>query len=56
MELQQLLYFRKVAELQHFTRVAEALSVSQPALSRAVARLEEELGVPLSEREGGASG
>ena len=52
MELQQLLYFRKVAELQHFTRAAEALSVSQPALSRAVARLEDELGVRLFEREG----
>jgi len=52
MELQQLLYFRKVAELQHFTRAAEELSVSQPALSRAVARLEEELGLQLFEREG----
>ncbi len=52
MELQQLLYFRKVAELQHFTRAAEALAVSQPALSRAVARLEDELGVRLFEREG----
>src|SRR5690348_16241002 len=52
MELQQLLYFRKVAELQHFTRAAEALAVSQPALSRAVARLEDELGVHQFEREG----
>lgn len=52
MELQQLLYFRKVAELQHFTRAAEELAVSQPALSRAVARLEEELGLQLFEREG----
>lgn len=52
MELQQLLYFRKVAELQHFTRAAEALAVSQPALSRAVGRLEGELGVRLFEREG----
>jgi DNA-binding transcriptional LysR family regulator len=52
MELQQLLYFRKVAELQHFTRAAEALAVSQPALSRAVAHLEDELGVRLFEREG----
>lgn len=52
MDIQQLLYFRKVAELQHFTRAAEALAVSQPALSRAVGRLEDELGIRLFEREG----
>ncbi|MBX6396401.1 MAG: LysR family transcriptional regulator, partial [Alicyclobacillaceae bacterium] len=52
MEWQQLEYFRTVARLEHFTRAAECLSVSQPALSRSIARLEEELGVPLFERVG----
>lgn len=52
MEWQQLEYFRAVARLEHFTRAAEQLAVSQPALSRSIARLEEELGVPLFEREG----
>ena len=52
MEWQYLEYFQTVARLQHFTRAAAELSLSQPALSRAIARLEEELGVPLFERRG----
>ncbi|RFB31838.1 LysR family transcriptional regulator [Brevibacillus sp. VP] len=52
MEWQQILYFRKVAQTQHITRSAEMLNVSQPALSRAIARLEEELNTPLFERKG----
>jgi DNA-binding transcriptional LysR family regulator len=52
MEWQQLHYFRTLAELQHVTRAAEALSLSQPALSRSISRLEEELGVPLFSRQG----
>jgi len=52
MEWQQLTYFQTIARLQHFTRAAEALSISQPALSRSIARLEEELGVSLFERRG----
>ncbi|RYL90268.1 LysR family transcriptional regulator [Sporolactobacillus sp. THM19-2] len=52
MEWQQIEYFQKVAELQHMTQAAEALSISQPALSRSIARLEEELGVSLFERQG----
>jgi DNA-binding transcriptional LysR family regulator len=52
MEWQHLEYFQTVARLQHFTRAAGELSLSQPALSRAIARLEEEVGVPLFERKG----
>lgn len=52
MELQQLKYFREVAEQQHVTRAAEKLFVSQSAVSRAIAQLEEELGVALFHRQG----
>lgn len=52
MEWQQLEYFQTVARLQHMTLAAEALAISQPALSRSIARLEQELGVPLFERRG----
>jgi LysR family hydrogen peroxide-inducible transcriptional activator len=41
----------KAAELSSFTRAAEAVALSQPALSRSIARLEEELGQPLFERQ-----
>ena len=51
MELQQLRYFREVAEQQHVTRAAEKLFVSQSAVSRAVAQLEQELGVALFHRQ-----
>jgi DNA-binding transcriptional LysR family regulator len=49
-EFRQLKYFAKVAELQHFGRASEELHVVQPALSRQVKQLEEELGVELFER------
>lgn len=52
MEWQQIEYFQMVAYMQHMTKAAEALSISQPALSRSIARLEDELGVSLFERQG----
>lgn len=52
MELLQLQYFRKVAELEHMTRAAEELRIAQPALSKTISRLEEDLGVPLFDRNG----
>lgn len=52
MEWQQLEYFQIVAQEEHFTRAAEKLAVSQPTLSRSIAKLEQELGVPLFDRIG----
>ncbi|MBB6735634.1 LysR family transcriptional regulator [Cohnella zeiphila] len=52
MEWNQLEYFLTVAQTQHVTRAAEALSITQPALSHSLAKLEEELGVQLFERSG----
>src|SRR5262249_19924600 len=51
MELFQVRYFLALAKLLNFTRAAEACNVSQPALTRAIQRLEEELGGPLLYRE-----
>jgi LysR family transcriptional regulator, hydrogen peroxide-inducible genes activator len=50
MELEQLRHFLLVAEQANFTRAAELAFLSQSALSRSIARLEEELGRPLFER------
>lgn len=52
MELFQLRYFLKVVEFGTFTHAAEASSVSQPALSQAIQKLENELGQPVFERLG----
>lgn len=52
MELLQLYYFRTVAKNQHMTNAAEELRIAQPALSKTIARLEEDLGVPLFDRQG----
>ena len=45
MTLNQLRYFRVLAKTEHYTKAADALAISQPSLSRAIAMLEEELGV-----------
>lgn len=52
MNLQQLEYFKKVAETENFTTAAALVSVTQPALSKAISKLEAELNVPLFERNG----
>jgi DNA-binding transcriptional LysR family regulator len=46
--------FIAVAREEHLTRAAEALGVPQPTLSRSMARLEEDLAVPLFSRPGRA--
>ena len=51
MEMHQMRYFLAVCETLNFTRAAERCNVSQPALTRAIKKLEEELGGPLFRRE-----
>ena len=50
MDLSQLKYFLTAAGEENFSNAAKKLYISQPALSRAISRLEEELGVQLFER------
>jgi DNA-binding transcriptional LysR family regulator len=52
LELLQLHYFQTVARLEHMTKAAEELLIAQPSLSKTIARLEEDLGVPLFDRIG----
>lgn len=51
MDLKPLNIFLTVADLASFTRAAEKLRMAQPAVSIAVRKLEEELGVPLFNRK-----
>jgi DNA-binding transcriptional LysR family regulator len=52
MNLDHLRYFAVTARHEHITRAAEELAISQPALSRAIALLEAELGAPVFDRVG----
>ena len=50
MELRLLRYFQAIAEELSFSRASRRLRVAQPALSRALKELEEEVGAQLLER------
>ena len=52
MNLSHLRYFVELAHVQHYTRTAERLCITQPSLSHAISQLEGELGVPLFEKNG----
>ncbi|OBI99040.1 LysR family transcriptional regulator [Mycobacterium asiaticum] len=49
-ELRHLRVFEAVARLKSFTRAADELNITQPALSRTIAQLEDALGVTLLDR------
>ena len=53
MEVLHIKYFKAVAEAESFTKAAKQLNIGQPSLSKAVARIEEDLGVQLFERGSG---
>ena len=52
MNLSHLQYFRELAQVQHYTKAAHNLFISQPTLSHSIAALEDELGVKLFEKNG----
>ena len=52
MELSQITYFINLTETLNFTAAAKLSGVSQPSLTRAILRLEHELGAPLIYRKG----
>ncbi|HEU4705101.1 MAG TPA: LysR family transcriptional regulator, partial [Sphingomicrobium sp.] len=52
MELFQVRYVLAAAETLNFTRAAERCHVSQPALTRGIKAMEDELGAPIFSREG----
>jgi len=52
MNLNQLYYFKKLAELEHYTHASKELFITQPSLSGSISALEEELGVALFQRQG----
>ncbi len=52
MNLFHLRYFVQLAHIQHYTKAAEKLCITQPSLSHAINQLEQELGVLLFEKKG----
>ena len=50
MDLKQLRYFARIADVGNMTRAAESLHIAQPALTQQVANLEAELGVRVFDR------
>lgn len=52
MNLNQLYYFVTLAHLEHYTKAAKSLEITQPTLSHAMNALEEEMGTKLFEKRG----
>lgn len=52
MNLQQLTYFKTVAEVLNFTKAADILCITQPSLSHSIQDLEKELNIQLFIRQG----
>lgn len=52
MDLQQVRYFLNLADTLNFSRAAELSQVKQPAITKAIQKLENELGGPLIYRDG----
>ena len=52
MNLTELTYFNEVATTTHYTKAAENLNVSQPALSRTIKNLEDKLNIKLFVKKG----
>ncbi len=50
MELRQMEYFQRAGRMRSITKAASELHVSQPSVTVAIKKLEEELGVPLLDR------
>lgn len=50
MQIQQLIYFMKIADLGSMNKAAEALLITQPNLSRAIMNLESELNIEIFKR------
>ncbi len=51
MNLSHLYYFKKLVEVQHYTKAAQELYIAQPTLSAAISALEKELGAPLFQKK-----
>ena len=52
MELSQIKYFIMAAQVQNFSKAAQLLNITQPALSKSIINLEAELGIRLFDRSG----
>ena len=52
MNYNHLKYFSVLAHLQHYTKAADLLGISQPSLSNAISNMERELGAFLFEKQG----
>lgn len=55
MNWQHLLYFKEIVESKSFSKAADALFITPSALSKAIRSLENEIGVPLFEKQGRSS-